>query len=219
MTGKRSVASFLTVLLNIAWFTVAIVLVVTVVLLVLGSNVAVRLDPGGAPSVDSGSHVTMSIPVSISVDARMERATAPSLGIQDAQIRDLRGTLRFPPQKGAFFTANMIMLVCFLAFALWILGQLRAVFRTLRDGHPFVPANAARVRRIGWAVIAGELLRSAIVFFESYYAMTHFSAGGLRFDARPEVNVFAIINGLIILAIAEVFRAGTRLDEEQSLTV
>ncbi len=58
-----------------------------------------------------------------------------------------------------------------------------------------------------------------IVFFENYYAMTHFSANGLRFDARPDVNVFAIIYGLIILVIAEVFRAGTRLDEEQSLTV
>ena len=58
-----------------------------------------------------------------------------------------------------------------------------------------------------------------IVFFENYYAMTHFSAEGLRFDARPDLNGFAIINGLIILVIAEVFRAGTRLDEEQSLTV
>ena len=49
--------------------------------------------------------------------------------------------------------------------------------------------------------------------------MTHFSADGLRFDVRPDFNVFAIITGLIILVIAEVFRAGTRLDEEQSLTV
>jgi hypothetical protein len=49
--------------------------------------------------------------------------------------------------------------------------------------------------------------------------MTHFQANGLRFSAHSEFNVFAIINGLIILVIAEVFRAGTRLDEEQSLTV
>jgi hypothetical protein len=58
-----------------------------------------------------------------------------------------------------------------------------------------------------------------MVFFENYYAMTHFSADGLRFDVRPDVNVFAIICGLIILVIAEVFRAGTRLDPDQSLTV
>jgi hypothetical protein len=105
------------------------------------------------------------------------------------------------------------------ALSLWVIGTLRAVFRTLRDGRPFVRANATRIRSIAWLVIIGELARSAFVFFENYYVMMHFSADGLRFDARPDLNFFAIINGLIILVIAEVFRAGTRLDEEQSLTV
>ena len=77
-----------------------------------------------------------------------------------------------------------------------------------------------------WGSFAAHYLRKGlgaagawIVFFENYYAMTHFSAEGLRFDARPDLNVFAIIHALIILVIAEVFRAGIRLDEEQSLTV
>ena len=49
--------------------------------------------------------------------------------------------------------------------------------------------------------------------------MTNFAAEGLRFEARPDFNVVAVICGLIILVIAEVFREGTRLDEEQSLTI
>jgi hypothetical protein len=89
-----------------------------------------------------------------------------------------------------------------LALIVWVLGQLRAVFRTLGDGQPFVAANATRIRWIAYAVILGELARS-----------------GLRFDVRPDFNVLAIIAGLIIFVIAEVFRAGTRLDEDQSLTV
>ena len=44
-------------------------------------------------------------------------------------------------------------------------------------------ANATRIRTIAWLVIIGELARSAFVFFENYYVMTHFSADGLRFDA------------------------------------
>ena len=59
----------------------------------------------------------------------------------------------------------------------------------------------------------------AVGGFENHYAMTHFSAAGLTFDARPHVNVFAIVNGVIILVIAEVFREGTRLDEDRSLTI
>lgn len=43
-----------------------------------------------------------------------------------------------------------------------------------------------------------------------------------RFIAENVASTFdrvAIIDGVIILVIAEVFRVGTRLDEEQSLTV
>ena len=113
----------------------------------------------------------------------------------------------------------MVLLAIMFALALWVLGNLRAVFRTLRDGRPFVRANATRIRTIAWLFIIGELARAAMVFFQNYYAMTHFSADGLRFDAPLDLNFTAIIDGLIILVIAEVFRAGTRLDEEQSLTV
>jgi hypothetical protein len=85
--------------------------------------------------------------------------------------------------------------------------------------NPRVPANATRIRWIAVAVIVGELGRSGLVFFENYYAKTHFSAAGLRFEARPDFNVLAIVLGLVILVIAEVFRTGTRLEEEGSLTI
>src|SRR5229473_181912 len=132
--------------------------------------------PNGSPSVAGpGPRVKTAIPVSFSVDAQTHHVTAPSLGIEEAQIQDVRGTLSFRPQSGAFRVANLAIVIAFLALAMWALGQLRAVFRTLRDGQPFVPANAIRIRRVAWAVIVGELLRSAVVFFENYYAMTHFS--------------------------------------------
>jgi hypothetical protein len=188
--------------------------------MVIGSNVALQIGPDGSPSIGGlDPTVKMAIPVSFSVDARTHRVMAPSLGIKDVQIQDVRGSLRFPPQRGAFYVANWVLVVGLLALALWVLGQLRALFRTLRDNQPFLPANAIRIRRIAWAVILGEIARSAIVCFENYYAMTHFYADGLRFNARPDLNVFAIVNGLIVLVIAEVFRAGARLDEEQSLTI
>jgi hypothetical protein len=214
--GKGSIASFLTVLLNIAFGMVALGLALATLLLILSPFVE------GPMEVDASWLVvgsTMTIPVSFTVDAQTHRVTAPSLGIADARIQDGRGSLRFPTRKGAFFLGNAIVLIFVFALALWVLGQLRAVFRTLQDGQPFVPANATRLQRIAMGVIAGELARSAIVFFENYYAMTHFSAVGLRFEARPALNVVAIVSGLIILVIAEVFRAGARLDEEQSLTV
>jgi hypothetical protein len=89
----------------------------------------------------------------------------------------------------------------------------------VRDGKPFAPSNATHVRRIAWVLIIGEVVRATIVYLENSYAATHFTAEGLRFTARPDLSIAAIVEGLIILVIAEVFRVGTRLDEEQSLTV
>ena len=200
-------ASVLTTLLNVAWYLVAIGLILSVCLLAVSPWV-------GSPGID----VDLKIPVSFSLDAGSHRVRAP-LGVDAAQIEDLRGSLRFSPRRASFVAGSAVVLIVMLALVLWVLGQLRAVFRTLRDGQPFVPANATRVRRIGWAVIVGELARSAVELSTSSYAMSNFSAEGLRFDARPDLNIFVIVNGLIILVIAEVFRAGTRLDEDQSLTV
>jgi len=220
-TIKRSpVPPLLFAVVNAAWYLIAIVLVLTVLLTLAGASVAVQIGPDGALNIDAAHpHVTMSIPVSVRVDDRALRVSAPALGIDQAQLDDVRGTLRFPPRWGAFFVANLVLAICSLGLALWVLGLLRSLIGALRAGRPFVAANANRVRLIGWAFIIGEIVRVSVVYFENRYAMTHFAAQGLQFTARPDLSIFAIMYGLIILALAEVFRAGTRLDEDQSLTI
>jgi len=217
---RSPVAPVLFAIVNGAWYLVAIVLVLAVVLTLAGARVAIQLGPDGALNIDAAHpNVTMAIPVSVRVDDRALRVAAPGLGIDRAQLDDLQGTLRFPPRWGAFFAANLVFAVCWLGLALWILGVLRSLVGTLRAGRPFAAANASRVRSIGWAVIIGEAVRVSVVYFENRYAATHFSADGLQFLTRLDVSVVAIVYGLIIFALAEVFRAGTRLDEDQSLTV
>ena len=41
----------------------------------------------------------------------------------------------------------------------------------------------------------------------------------MTFQAHARVDFSAIFDGLVILVIAEVFREGTRLADEQSLTI
>jgi len=216
---RLPISPLLFVVVNAAWYLIAVVLVLTVVLSIAGAGVAVQIGPDGALNIDAAHpNVTMAIPVAVRVDDRTP-VSAPALGIPHAELRDLQGTLRFPPRWGAFFVANLVLAICWLGLALWVLGLLRSLIGALRAGRPFVAANASRVRSIGWAVIIGEIIRVSVVYFENRYAMTHFAAPGLQFMARPDLSGFAIVHGLIILALAEVFRAGTRLDEDQSLTV
>ena len=110
--------------------------------------------------------------------------------------------------------AGALMLV--MAF---VLAQLRAVLKSLVRGNPFVPSNATRLRRIAFAVLIGEFAAAAIVHAENVYAAAHVAIAGLTFDAWPSVDFTSLGSGLIILVIAEVFRAGTQLDEEQALTI
>jgi hypothetical protein len=204
---KNPIPSLLVVLLNVAWWCVALAMALTI-----GIAGYSTLGPIHGGQLD--------LPVSFSVDPQALPVRAPSLDINDAQIQHVRGTVKFsPPPETSMVVSVLLGLVVMFALALFIVGQLRAVLRTLRDGRPFVPANARRIRWIGWAVIGGEVGRALIMYSSNSFVMTHFSASGLQFDARPDVNVFTLIHGLIILAIAEVFRAGTLLDEDQSLTI
>ena len=181
--------------------------------------VAVQIDSSGAPNFDVGwSNIHMKIPVSFGL-APGTRVAAPALGIDSADLQNGQGELRFTPRRGPFLITTMLLAIGELAILLWVVTELRAVFRTLRDGKPFVAANARRVRHVAWALIGAELLRAGLVYFTNAFVATHFVADGLRFDAAPHLNLFALFNCLVILVIAEVFRAGARLDEEQSLTV
>jgi Protein of unknown function (DUF2975) len=93
------------------------------------------------------------------------------------------------------------------------------LLHSVRDGRPLVAANAVRTRRIGYAVIAAEIARSMAIYAGSRNAMRDFAIQGVTLHSRPSLDVSAIVAGLIILVIAQVFRKGARLEEEQSLTV
>jgi hypothetical protein len=210
-TGKgsqsSSLASSLAAVINIGWYVAAFGLALFACLTL--ASLFIDLPAKG---------VFMDIPASFILDTQALRAAAPAIGIENAEFETVRcaGNVKFTPPSRAFLASVTGSLTFFLALTLWVLGQLRAVFRTLRDGHPFVAANAPRIRRIAYALIFGELARSAVAYMGSH---TVFSAPGLHPDSRPDINIAVLLCGLIMLAIAEVFREGTRLDEEQSLTV
>ncbi|WP_321478050.1 DUF2975 domain-containing protein [uncultured Paludibaculum sp.] len=204
--GQRSIASFIRLVLDAAWWLVAVSVVLLSGLLVCALFVNLE-----------GDNLTMDLPIALVLNAPVHDNSA-SLQT-DARIEKLRGNLRFPVRRGAFFSGSMLLVVVLFGFLLWGLTQLRHVFRSLSRGLLFIPENARRIRWVGFAVISGELARAAVVYFWSFYTSQHFTVNGLRFVASMDFNGITILSGLAILVIAEVFREGTRLHEEQSLTI
>lgn len=204
--GERSIASFIRFVLDAAWWLVVVSLALLTGLLVFSFGVNLE-----------GNNLTMNLPVAMELSDPVHGSSA---SIQtDARIEKLRGNLRFPVRNGAFFSGSMFLIVLLLGSLLWVLTQLRHIFRSLSRGLLFIPENARRIRWVGFTVIFGELARAALVYFWSYYTSLHFTANGLRFVASTDLNGITIIGGLAILVIAEVFREATRLHEDQSLTI
>ena len=205
--GERSIASFIRFVLGVAWWLVAIALGLLSVLLVL--SFWLNFETG---------NLTMKLPVALELKTPV-RGSTNQTAHTDASIENLTGNLRFPVQNSLFFSASVFLIVVLLSTLLWVLTQLRYVFVSLSRGLLFIPDNARRIRGVGFTVIFGELARAALVYFWSYYTSLHFTANGLRFVASTDLNAITIVSGLAILVIAEVFREGARLHEEQSLTI
>ena len=204
--GRGSIASFVKRVLDGAWWLVCIGLALLTVLLACSFFVELQ-----------GDNLTLSLPVALELRgaAHGVNSSVPT----EAQIEKVRGNLKFPVRKGAFFSFSVFLVMLGFAFVLCVLSQLRCVFRALSAGTPFAGDNARRIRWVGFAVIAGELAQTGIVYFWSSYLSRHFTANGLDFVAVADFNVSALLTGLVILVISEVFREGARLQEEQSLTI
>ena len=203
--GERSIASFIRFVLDAAWWLVVVSLAFLAGLLVV--SFCVKLE---------GNNLTMNLPVALELNAPVHGSASIET---DARIEKLRGSLRFPVRNGAFFSGSMFLIVLLFGPLLWVLTQLRHIFRSLSRGLLFIPENARRIRWVGFMVIFGELARAGLVYFWSYYTSLHFTMNGLRFVASTDFNGITIVGGFAILVIAEVFREGTRLYEDQSLTI
>ena len=205
--GPYSVSSFLATVLTIASVGLRIVLALAVCLTVL------------LPWIRLSSNWQLGIPVAVAIDTQALHVGARSLGVDAARLTEVTGTLQFSPPSRQMLIAPMLMIVTMLVIAIWVLEHLRALFRSLRDNKVFAPANVRHVQRVGWAVILAEPVRAALTYSSHAYARSHFIGDGLRFTTDLDLNLGTIFSGLVILVLAEIFRAGTKLDEDQSLTI
>jgi hypothetical protein len=94
---------------------------------------------------------------------------------------------------------------------------LRQFVKTLFAGNPFVEANARRLRYIAFFTIGYSIFEIVTQLFRSYWISRAVQKPAL--DASFSFRLDILVLGLMILVIAEVFRIGVGMREEQSLTI
>ncbi|GJL95818.1 MAG: hypothetical protein DHS20C05_22230 [Hyphococcus sp.] len=96
-----------------------------------------------------------------------------------------------------------------VAVMLFVVNRLLEILKTLRFGSPFVKENADRFRSVGYALLLGELAKFAFGFLTLFV------------DDNVDINssMFSWLAIIAVFVLSEVFHEGSRMKEEQDLTV
>jgi hypothetical protein len=108
----------------------------------------------------------------------------------------------------------MVIGIASVPLAYVILSRLRAIVDTVRDGDPFVAANARRLQTIAWAYLGLELLHIGVgVVAASSGSSVQPLDVHWRFSVTPWVAV------LLLFVLARVFDHGARMRADLEGTV
>lgn len=130
-----------------------------------------------------------------------------------------------PPELRDLLQMSVVVALPFAIFGLvaltFIVHKLRNVADTLVQGDPFVPENAGHLRSIALAILAYQLTSYAAHGVLGLL-LTLFGRpveSGVSLTPEFSVNLGAWFAVLALFVLSEVFREGTRLREEQKLTI
>lgn len=120
-------------------------------------------------------------------------------------------TIGDQPVTAAQLIAGMLGAGVIIPGILFVCYQLRKILGTLATGDPFVPENASRLSRIAVAIALIQLLRIAISVGMGL------TVKGTHIVFSLDVVAWASVAALFILS--QVFREGTRLRDEEKMTI
>jgi hypothetical protein len=113
-------------------------------------------------------------------------------------------------------------LVLFFCYFLAII-QLANLFEDLSAGKVFEADSARCLRLVGLAVVGGTLFNPVWSILSVWIFRADVIVPGTRipwlFFLWAKTNLGLLLGGLLLLVVAEAFRIGHHLDEEQQLTV
>lgn len=107
----------------------------------------------------------------------------------------------------------MTLLFAILAAAAYIIRQFQALVASTAS-DPFVPENAARLRRIGWALVVTQVLAIPLSWTASSIAKA-----GSDFGDMGGISLGSLLAILLAFVLAAVFEQGTSMRDELEGTV
>jgi hypothetical protein len=193
-TRLATTAYLVVTALLVAFLAAGVVLTATATIGAVRGNDSITLDRVVAPealtSLPANVQPTNNIPVTVTIDH-----ASPSQLFLRLAITLLPGLL--------------------LVALLW---QLWGLLRSARQGDPFTTANVWRLRRFGWLLLLGWPLVAYLTMALKEFLAMSLPANDTEGLFAPPIGG-ALLFGLAVLVLAEVFAHGLRLREDVEGTI
>ncbi len=202
----KVLSALATGLYYVTWVAAGLVLIWMPVAKVLGARSGQAMYHFGAP---------------VTVHPTLDLANSWRLRGARVVVSQVRATAELPVDAApwGFVVLGWVTLAISAAFLLLFLHQLRRLFQRVRQGAPFDPDNAARLRWLGILLLVLALWQTVTDVWMSLAISRMLEGPGNQLGTGVSLNLPVILVGLVLIALAEIFRRGAALEEEQSLVV
>lgn len=191
-----------------AWVAAAVVVIVAPLLKLL------------APSLVADPSFRLSVPVTLpqlgATVVAQWNAAPPGITLTQA-TGDIGLPMRLMPTW--FIIVLWTAMVVLFGMVLLFLHHLRALFKRVREGMPFDATNATRMRWLGVLLLAFCVFLGAFEFWMSSCVTRALASSSVPIGSVLHIDWFVVFIALVLVGLAEVFRRGAALEEEQSLVV
>jgi hypothetical protein len=183
------------------------------------------ISPFAVPNSRSGGDVT----VEVAIGERtflpvLDLRASPEAGTSEPELYSPKlvkahGELRLLTRSWGLHVLTMGPILIFSVVILWAIWLVRGFLASVLAGEPFAAANSRRLRLIGLITVTAALLAPVIDYFTAREVLSRISIEGIALQPAFTFSQDALIVGLLFLGLSMVFRHGTELEEEQTLTI
>lgn len=211
MQGYRPdrVVKVLTTIVSIAYFG-----------LMAGGAIALVLPP--ALKLLGGSNPEWSIGLEVPVRLRDADSSIPTAwGRAALELDEASASLRLPAGSLPWWLIGVVWVhvAVYVGLVLLAVHHLRRIFQRVSDGAPFDLQNAIRLRWLGLLLLGFAIYNGVARFITSLAVGEGASSEWIAVSNGLHFNAPLAFVALALVALAEIFRRGAELEDEQALVV
>lgn len=123
------------------------------------------------------------------------------------------------PYQTLTFIFQCIWVSCLVLVFVFVFVILYSFYKSIKQGTVFQKKNIRWITLIGVFFLVMTLSIDIAKYFEHQYVLQFLEGTSVEVDGRFYVNFVRILSGLLILFVAELFKIGSDIQEEQDLTI